>query len=53
MDGLGNKNLIEVIMATLMTCGGLTREKVAIFFNVLVKMGLLFFKGETQVSQNK
>jgi hypothetical protein len=29
VDGLGNNNLIEVIMVALMKCGRLTREEVA------------------------
>jgi hypothetical protein len=54
MDGSGNNNLIEVIVAALMKYGGLTRENISKNCYALMQMGLLFFKGGGgQVLQGK
>jgi hypothetical protein len=54
VDGLGSNNFIEIIIVTLMRCGGLTREDVS---KKLLCFGandiFIFQGGEKQMLQGK
>jgi hypothetical protein len=52
VDGLGNTNLIEVIIVALMRCGGLTREDVSKKLLCFGANGAFIFqRGKTNVTR--
>ncbi len=53
VDGLGSNNLTKALMATLMKCGGVTREEVAKTLLCFDLDGATLFQGGKHVSQTK
>jgi hypothetical protein len=51
VDGLGNKNLIEVIIVILIRCRGLIKEDVSKTLLCFGVNGAFFFKGEICVTR--